>query len=295
MLAHGVTCAEVKSGYGLNVRDELKMLEVVQSLRAIQPVELVPTLLCAHAIPTEQKPNRAHYVDVCVKEIIPEVASRNLARFCDVFTEEGAFSLAESERILVAGKAHGLIPRLHADQLTASGASGLAATLHASSADHLEEISEDGIRALADAGVVAVLMPTSTLFMHQKRYAPGRKLWDAGVPVALGTNVNPGSAMSENHALTLGLGCLLNGLTAAEAYWAATRGAAMALRLPHHGELVLGGPADLVVFSCPTYRHLPYHLGVNHVRWVVKSGNVVVQRGDAPECGELRRRPDLGV
>ena len=275
LLEHGVTCAEVKSGYGLSLADELKMLRVVQRLARLQPVELVPTLLCAHAVPEEHRAHRERYVELCASEIVPAVAQAHLARFCDAFVEEGAFTAAEGRRILEAGKRHGLVPRLHVDQLTASGGAELAAELGAATADHLEHVSEAGIAALARAGVSAVLIPTSTLFLRQRPYAPGRRLWDAGVNVALGTNLNPGSAMSESVPLALSLACLENGLTAAEAYWAATRGAALALGRAELGRLEVGGPADLVIFGCASYRHLPYHLGVNHARTVIRAGRVV--------------------
>ena len=277
MLEYGITTAEVKSGYGLNLQDELKILKVVQRLSALQPLELVPTLLCAHAIPEEYREWREAYMDLCIREIIPAVAEQGLARFCDVFVEEGAFSLAEARRILVAAKKLGLKPRLHADQLTSNGGAELAAEVGAATADHLEHVSDAGIRALAEAGVTAVLVPTSTLFLRVRPYAPGRKLREAGVNVALGTNLNPGSAMSENLPLAMGLACLENGLTAAEAYWAATRGAALALGLNTYGRITVGDPANLVVFSCSNYRHLPYHLGINHARIVIKDGHVVVE------------------
>ncbi|MFP2926245.1 imidazolonepropionase [Pyxidicoccus sp. 3LG] len=278
LLAHGVTVAEVKSGYGLDVESELKMLRVVRRLGAVTPMELVPTLLCAHAIPAEYRDRREDYVRLCIDEIIPAVAREGLARFCDVFTEESAFTVDESRRILTAARALGMTPRLHADQLTACGASELAAELGAATADHLEQVTDAGIRALAAANVSAVLVPTSTLFLRMRPYAPGRKLRDAGLNIALGSNVNPGSAMSENVALVLGLACLENGLSAAEAYWAATRGAALSLGLQTHGRLAEGDPGDLVVFSCASYRHLPYHLGVGHARVVVKAGRVVVRQ-----------------
>jgi imidazolonepropionase len=277
LLEHGVTCAEVKSGYGLDLDSELKMLRVIRKLAAEHPPRLVPTLLCAHAIPPEHKESREKYVDLCVNEILPRVAEEQLAVFCDAFYEQSAFTREETSRILLAGKALGLTPRLHADQLTSSGGAELAAELGAATADHLENVSEKGIEALARADVTAVLVPTSTLFLRQRPYAPGRKLREAGVNVALGTNVNPGSAMSENLPLALGLACLENGLTAAEAYWAATRGAALALRRPELGTLAVGGPADLVLFGCSSYRHLPYHLGINHARVVVQAGRVVAQ------------------
>ncbi|HEY0096251.1 MAG TPA: amidohydrolase family protein, partial [Archangium sp.] len=182
-----------------------------------------------------------------------------------------------ARRILVAAQKLGMKPRLHADQLTANGGAELAAELGAATADHLENVSDAGIRALAEAGVSAVLVPTSTLFLRVRPYAPGRKLRDAGVNVALGTNLNPGSAMSENLPLALGLACLENGLTAAEAYWAATRGAALALGLNTYGRITVGDPANIVVFSCSNYRHLPYHLGINHARIVIKDGHVVIE------------------
>ncbi|MBX5480694.1 MAG: imidazolonepropionase [Myxococcaceae bacterium] len=281
LLEQGVTTCEVKSGYGLDVETELKMLRAVQQLRREVPVDLVPTLLCAHAIPEEFKANREGYVERCIREIIPAVAREGLARFCDAFVEESAFTHDEARRIFEAARAHGMRIRLHADQLTANGGAQLAAEVGALSADHLEQVSDEGIAALARAGVTALLVPTSTLFLRMRPYAPGRKLVDAGVNVALGTNVNPGSSMTENVGVVLSLACLENGLSAAEALWGMTRGAAIALGLAQHGQLVEGGPADLVVFGCSTYRHLPYHLGVNHARVVVKGGRVVVRPGGA--------------
>lgn len=283
LLEFGITTAEVKSGYGLSVEDELKMLRVVRRLQGLTPVELVPTLLCAHAVPPEYHERRGAYVDLCVNEILPAVAREKLARFCDIFVEESAFTKDEARRLLTAAKALGLTPRLHADQLTSGGGAELAAELGAATADHLEHVSDAGIQALASANVTAVLVPTSTLFLRMRPYAPGRKLREAGVNVALGTNVNPGSSMTENLPLVLGLACLENGLSAAEAYWAATRGAALALGLSANGRLAAGDPADLVVYTCRTVGHLPYHLGVNHVRTVLKAGRVVV-RGGGPLC-----------
>ncbi|KFE69453.1 imidazolonepropionase [Hyalangium minutum] len=281
LLEYGVTTAEVKSGYGLDVENELKMLRVVRRLASLSPVELVPTLLCAHAVPEEFKGRREAYVELCVQEILPAVAREGLARFCDIFVEQSAFTPDDARRLLTAAKALGLRPRLHGDQLTSGGGAELAAELGAATVDHLENVSEAGIRALAAADVTAVLVPTSTLFVRMRPYAPGRKLREAGVNIALGTNINPGSAMSENLPLAMGLGCLENGLSAAEVYWAATRGAALALGLPSHGRLAVGDVADLVIFSCTNYRHLPYHLGVNHARAVLKYGRLLVRDGAA--------------
>lgn len=284
LLEQGITCAEVKSGYGLNAHDELKMLRAIRRLSALQPIELHATLLCAHAIPAEYKDRRSDYVRLCIDEIIPQAAAEKLARFFDVFVEQGAFDVEEAKTLCAAAASVGLLPRLHADQLTNQRGAQLAASVGAASADHLEQVSPEGIEALARAGVVAVLVPVASLYLKVRPYAPGRALVDAGVQVALGTNLNPGSAMTENHGLTLGLSCLENGLTAAEAYVAATRGGAQALRLPHQGRLTVGGPADLVVFSCASYTHLPYHLGINHARYVVKSGQVVADQPGLATC-----------
>jgi imidazolonepropionase len=276
LLSFGVTTAEVKSGYGLSTESELKILRAVARLGALQPVELVPTLLCAHAVPDEHRRDRVRYLELCIRETLPEVARTGLARFVDAYVEEGAFSAGEAQTLLRAGAALGLVPRVHAEQLSRSGGAALAAELGAASADHLEQATDEDAFALAAGGVVATLVPTSTLFLRLPRYAQGRRLRAAGVTLALGSNVNPGSAMTENHALTLGLACLGNGLTPAEAYLAATRGAALSLRLPEAGQLRAGGPADLVVFCCRSYRELPYHLAVNQVRHVVKAGRLVL-------------------
>ncbi|HZA14697.1 MAG TPA: imidazolonepropionase [Myxococcaceae bacterium] len=277
LLERGVTTAEVKSGYGLSVEDELKQLRVVRRLGREQPVELVPTLLCAHAVPEEFRSARERYVSLCIQEIIPAVAAEGLARFCDAFCEAGAFTRDEARAILQAGRDQGLRPRVHADQLTPMGGAELAAELGAASADHLEHVSDAGIDALARAGVSAVLVPTSTMFLRAERYAPGRRLRDAGVNVALATNLNPGSSMTESVSLVMGLACLFNGLTPAEAMWAMTRGAAHLLGLEEHGRLSPGDPADLVVFGCSSWKHLPYHLAVNHARTVVKRGRIVAR------------------
>jgi len=282
LVEHGVTALEAKSGYGLSLEHELKMLRAIRRLSEEVPAEIVPTLLCAHAVPEEHRGSRERYVELCAKEIVPAAAREGLARACDAFTDQGAFTVAETRAILGAARDAGLELRLHADQLASIGAVDLAAELGARCVDHLEQVTGAGIAALARADVSAVLIPTSTLFLRMRPYAPGRKLRDAGVNVALGTNLNPGSAMSESVPLALGLACLENGLSPAEAYWAFTRGAAIALGIPG-GRLEVGGPADVVVFSCPSYRHLPYHLGINHARLVLRRGRVVAEN-ELPQC-----------
>jgi imidazolonepropionase len=277
LLDQGITYAEVKSGYGLDLPNELKQLRAVQRLGREQPVELVGTLLCAHAVPEEMKTAREQYLRLCMQEILPAVASERLAAYCDVFVEDAAFTVDEARTLLTAARELGLQPRLHVDQLTAGGGAELAAELRALTADHLENISAGGISALAGAGTTAVLVPTSTQFLRLRQYAPGRRLRDAGVNIALSTNLNPGSSMTESVSLVMALACLENGLTPAEAMWGFTRGAALALGLSEHGRLELGGPADLAVFGCESYRHLAYHLAVNHVTAVVKAGKVVAR------------------
>ena len=279
LLAQGVTTAEVKSGYGLALEHELKMLRAIRRLDGEGPIQLVATLLAAHAIPPELKTQRELYVRACIDEIIPAVAEAKLARFCDAFVEQSAFTADEARRILGAAQARGLTPRLHVDQLTAGGGAELAAELGAATADHLEHISPQGIAALKKHDVSAVLVPTSTWFLRQPPYANGRALLDAGINVALGTNVNPGSAMSESMALTLALACMHCGLSPAEALYAATAGGARALQLDDRGRLQPGKRADLVVHACRSVEHLPYHAAISHAEKVVVGGRVVL---DAP-------------
>ncbi|MEW6430390.1 MAG: imidazolonepropionase [Myxococcota bacterium] len=275
LLRHGVTTCEVKSGYGLTVDSELKLLEVIRALGERQPVSLVPTVLGLHALPPDRQGPREAYVREVIDDLLPRVAKAGLARFCDVFVEQSAFTHEEARACLTAAKALGLEPRLHADQLTPNGGAQLAAELGAATADHLEQITPAGIEALKAAGTVAVLAPTSTLFVRARPYAPGRALRDAGVPVALCTNVNPGSSNSENVFLAMGLACVENGLSPAEAYLGFTRFGGLALKDESLGRLAVGGPADLVVFGAPSYRALPYHFAMNDVAHVVKAGRVV--------------------
>ncbi len=272
LLRHGVTTAEVKSGYGLDLETELRMLKVIRRLGELQPVTLIGTLLALHAVPPEFKADRAGWVKKVIDELLPVVAAEKLARFNDVFVEQTAFTHEEARACLEAGRKRGLLPRLHVDQLTPNGGAQLAASLGAVTADHLEQISPEGIAALAAAGTVAVLAPTSTLFAKARPFAPGRALCDAGVRVALCTNCNPGSSHSENVFLAMGLACVENGLTPAEAYLGFTRHAADAIAEPELGRLQVGSPADVVIFNTSSYRALPYHFAMNDVAHVVKAG-----------------------
>ncbi len=279
MLAHGVTTVEVKSGYGLTTRDEIKILEAIRQLGRRRPVRLVATFLGAHALAPEYRDDPEAYVELVIREMIPEVASRRLAEFCDVFCEEGVFSVEQSRRILEAARQAGLRPKLHADEIAPLGGAELAAEVGAVSADHLVHVSERGIRRLAEAGVVAVLLPVTTLFLMGERYAPARSLIDAGVAVALATDSNPGTSPTESMALAISLACLKLRLLPSEAIAAATINAAHAVGRAHEvGSLEVGKRADLVVVAAPNHWLIPYKVGVNLVETVIVDGRVVLRR-----------------
>ncbi len=279
MLELGTTTAEAKSGYGLNLDDELKQLRAIRAAAAAHPVDLVPTLLAAHEIPPEHRAGRDRYVDLVCREIVPAAAEAGLARFCDVFCERGVFSAAESRRVLLAGREHGLAPRLHADEFVDSGGAELAAELGALSADHLIAASERGIEALAAAGVTAVLLPGTSFFLMKHAWAPARRLVAAGVPVALATDCNPGSSHTESLPMIFVLAVFELGLSIEEALVAVTLNAACALGLGSEiGTVEPGKRADLVLLAEPSLDHLAYHYGVNPVAAVVKGGRVVHRR-----------------
>lgn len=276
MLVHGTTTAEAKSGYGLTLDDELKQLRAIRHATDAHPVDLVPTLLAAHEVPPEHRDRRERYLDLVCEEIVPAAAESGLARFCDVFCEEGVFSAAESRRVLEAGARHGLSPRLHADEFVDSGGAELAAELGALSADHLIAVSDAGVDALAGSGVTAVLLPGTSFFLMKGQYAPARRLVEAGVPVALATDCNPGSSYTESVPAVFVLAVYLMGLTIEEALTAATLNAACCLGLGERiGSVEEGKTADLVLLDAPNLLHLAYHYGVNPVSAVVKRGRVV--------------------
>ncbi len=275
MLRSGTTTAEAKSGYGLTLSDELKQLRAIARAAAAHPVELVPTLLAAHEVPPEHRADRERWLETICQEIVPAVAEAGLARFCDVFCEQGVFSPAESRRVLVAGRDHGLAPRLHADEFVDSGGAELAAELGARSADHLTAASAAGIEALAKAGVTAVLLPGTSFFLMKHAYAPARRLIEAGIPVAIATDCNPGSSYTESMPMILVLAVFELGLTIEEALTAATLNAACCLDLGDEiGSIEVGKQADLTLLDGPNLLHLAYHYGVNPVAAVVKRGAV---------------------
>lgn len=287
LLAQGVTTIEVKSGYGLTPETELRLLRIIHELAHSlwREVTIVPTFL-AHAIPPERQEDREAFVAELCERVIPAVAKEKLAVSCDVFLEEGAFTVDEARRILDAASGRGLVPRLHADQLGAARGAELAVETGCASADHLEHVDDEGIAALARAGVVAGLLPLSTLSLGSERYAPARQLLAAGVPIALASNLNPGSAMSENVALVLSIACLKMRLSPAEALIAFTAGGARSLRRGDLGRLAPGCEADLVLWGCSSVEHLAWHMAVNHALVVVKRGRVVHEAlpGAAVDC-----------
>ncbi len=277
MLEAGTTTAEVKSGYGLSTADELKTLRAIRRLTELQPVSLVPTFLGAHEVPPEYGDRRAAFVDLLVEETIPAVAEQGLARFCDVFMEPGIFDGAESERILRAGLAHGLTPKLHADELEGSGGAELAVELDAASADHLGAVSEAGVAALAGSATVATLLPATLFFLGRRHFAPARALLDAGARVALATDFNPGSSPTPSLPLVMTAACSQMGMSPAEALRAATAGGAAALRLgAGEGTIRPGAPADLVLWRATEVAELPYRMGANLCRAVWKAGTRVL-------------------
>ncbi len=275
MLRLGVTTVEVKSGYGLTLADELKCLEAIAELNAEGPLELVPTFLGAHTVPSEFRNDRAGYQHLLLNVMLPEVARRRLAEFCDVFCETDVFSVAESERILDRARSLGLRLKLHADELTTLGGARLAARLGASSADHLLCIDEAGIDALAASDTVATLLPGTAFFLGMP-YAPARRLIERGVAVALASDCNPGTCPTENLPLVGTMACTQMKMLPAEALTALTLNAAAALRRSDRlGSLEAGKQADMVILDIPDYRHLFYHFGISHVWRVIKRGRVV--------------------
>lgn len=274
-LALGTTTVEAKSGYGLSLKDELKCLEVIAEADRLHPVDLVPTFLGAHDVPPEFRGRKSDYVDLVVQEMLPAVAERGLARYCDVFTEAHTFDLEDTRRVMHAAKDLGLGLRLHVDQLTAFGGAELAAELGAASADHLEHVTPAGIEALAGARVVPVLCPVVPLFLRETQEAPGRAMVDGGLAPALATDFNPGSCYLQSLFEVLSWGALRYGFGAGEALTAATLNAAASLdRADRVGTLEPGKLADLVVTDLPNHRHLVYELGRSPVRAVVKAGKI---------------------
>jgi imidazolonepropionase len=274
MLRCGTTTCEVKSGYGLDLDAEIRMLRAVADLRARQPIDLVATFMGAHEVPVEYRSRRREYIDQVVHQMIPRVADEGLAAWCDVFCETGVYTADESEEILRAGIAHGLAARIHADELGPSGGSLVAARVGARSADHLVFVPPEGIAAMASAGVVATLLPAASFYLKLGRFAPARALIDAGVPVALATDVNPGGGLSPSMPFVMALGCFAMNLTVEEALVAATLNAAHSVdRHREVGSLELGKRMDAVVVAGTLIDLL--RVGASAIRHVIARGDVV--------------------
>ncbi len=272
-LAQGTTTLEIKSGYGLTVDQELRALRLIRELARSHPIDVVATFLGAHEIPVEYREDRAAYIRQVVETMIPTVAKEGLAEFCDVFCEEGVFTPDESREILTAARAHGLRLKLHADEFGDTGGSRLAAELGAVSADHLHGTPVEAARAMAASGVVGVLLPGTSFFLNLPEKAPARAMVEAGLPLAVATDCNPGSSMSQSMPLMTTLACLQLRLSPQEALVAATVNGAAALdRADRLGRLRPGYRADFQILDLPGHRQVPYHYGVPHVRAVFRSG-----------------------
>nr|MBQ6242416.1 imidazolonepropionase [Lachnospiraceae bacterium] len=275
MITFGVTTCEAKSGYGLDRETELKQLRVIRELGRERPIELVPTYLGAHAVPTEYKEDREEYVRLLTEEWIPEIAREGLAEFCDVFCEKGVFTAEESRRILEAGLANGLLPKIHADEIEAIGGTELTADLKAVSAEHLIVCQDSGIEAMAKGGTVACLLPMTSFYLGAT-YAPARKMIDAGVPVAVASDFNPGSCPGLNLQLAMTVACLKYRLTPEEMLTAVSLNAAAAIRRADRlGSLEPGKQADLVIWKTDDLDYIPYRLGSNLAKAVIKKGEVI--------------------
>jgi imidazolonepropionase len=276
MLEQGTTTAEAKSGYGLNEPDEIKMLEAVRSLKEIQPVTLVATYLGAHAVPEEYRDNPAGYLRLITDQVLPRIAGERLAEFCDVFTEDGVFSIDSSRQILERARGLGFRLKIHADEIAALGGAELAAELGAISAEHLMMISEQGIHDLAASQTVAVLLPATTFCLMSDHYAPARRMISGGVAISLASDFNPGSCPVNSLQVVMGIACRQMKLRPAEAISAVTINAAHAIGLAGEvGSLEVGKAGDLVIFDAPNYDYLLYRFGTNLVEKVVKAGRVV--------------------
>ncbi len=280
MARYGTTTAEAKSGYGLDVECELKQLRAIRAARDASPVRLVSTCLAAHEFPPESRGSaaaREGWVSTIIGEILPRVQEEGLATFCDAFVERGVFTRDEGERVLRAGAELGMIPRLHADELSDTEGASLAAQLGAASADHLMYIGDNGIRALAASDTVANLLPATSFFLMSERYAPARRLIEEGAFVALSTDCNPGSSMTESMQVVIQLATLRMKMTVEESLTAATLNGAYSLRLANEtGSLEAGKRADFILLEAPSYLHLVYHFGVNLIREVWRDGRRVV-------------------
>lgn len=272
----GTTTIETKSGYGLNVESELKSLEVLDLVNQKHEIDIVPTFLGAHSIPPEYKNNPDDYIDLLCNEMIPAVAEQDIAKYCDVFCENGYFNIDQSRRILETAKKYGLTPRLHADEFEDSGAAELSAELGAVSADHLMAVSAIGIKKLADANVMATLLPGTTFFLGSTNYAPVKKLINAGVTIALATDYNPGSCHIQSMPFIISLACIYLGMSVDDALMAATYNSANTLNLENEiGSIEVGKKADLIIWDLEKLIEIPYNVTDVPIMEVMKNGKFI--------------------
>lgn len=276
MMNYGTTTVETKSGYGLSLDSEIKSLKAANILNKDHPLDVVSTFLGAHAIPPEYKGRTDDYVNLIISEMIPKIASEGLAEFCDAFCEEGIFSTEQTQKIINAAKRYGLKPQIHIDEIVDTNGALLAAKLNAVQAGHLLKSNDEGLKAMAKAGVIATLLPSTPFCLMLKDYAPARKMIEFGIPVALATDLNP-NCWTESMQIIIVLACYNMKLSPAEALTAATINAACALqRQDQVGSIEVGKKADLVMFNAPNYQFLAYQFGINLVSTVIKNGKIVV-------------------
>ena len=275
-LSLGTTTIEAKSGYGLDTESEIKSLQVIKELSEAHPVEILPTFMGAHAFPGDYKNKKEEYVSLLIDEMIPEVKRQGIAKFIDVFCEDGYFNIDQSRRILEAGKSAGLTPRIHADEFYNFGASTMAGEVGTISADHLMKIDQKGIQSLKNNNVVATLLPGTTFFLNKNSYAPARKLIDSNITVALATDFNPGSCHIQSMPFIITLAVMKMEMTVEEAFLAATLHGAQAIGLQDEiGSIAVGKKADLILWDISSLSEIPYYVSDHPIRYVIKNGEIV--------------------
>lgn len=280
MLLHGTTTVEAKSGYGLNLKDEIKQLQALKEVDKIHPVDIVSTFMGAHEVPAEYKEHKEDYINFLINQILPEVKRQNLAEFFDVFCEEGVYSVEETRKLVRAAKDEGFKIKIHADEFSPLGGAELAVEEGAFSADHLLAITDDGLTKLAGSNTAATLLPVVPFFLRQEKRAPARKLIDEGAIVALASDFNPGSSMTESMLFVVQLAVFTLKMAIEEAINAVTANAAYALaRHKEVGSLEVGKKMDLILADIPSYPFLVYHLGINPIKYIIKNGKVAAKEG----------------
>ena len=276
MMSYGTTTLEAKSGYGLTTESEIKQLKTIQILNNKHPLDIIPTFLGAHAIPPEYNDKTEKYIDLIVSDMIPKIAKEGLAEFCDVFCEKGIFSIKQTRKILKTAIRYGLKPQIHIDEIVDTNGALLASKVRAIQTGHLLKSNDEGLKAMAEAGVIATLLPGTPFCLMLDDYAPARKMIDLGIPIALATDLNP-NCWTESMQMIITLACYKMKLSPSEALAAATINGACALqRQDEIGSLEVGKKADLVIFDVPNHEFLPYHFGVNLALFVMKNGEIVV-------------------